>query len=187
MTHEKVSFAKEDIQAAIEIGSSLLNENIRQIKRFVNLFRLQIYISARKQLLSDDPQNGLSPDQLAVWVAWQMRWPELARLLTNQLEKDAITKLLCRLAGKIDIVSVDSTRPQGVLIDSVDDLVKPYFETPTGQRLKPFFDNWLRDQEFLYSVKYLEQYWSGDKPLDILLDLPHPMELTQKAPMTMSS
>ncbi|MFM8392896.1 MAG: P-loop NTPase fold protein, partial [Acidobacteriota bacterium] len=36
MTHEKVSFAKEDIQAAIEIGSSLLNENIRQIKRFVN-------------------------------------------------------------------------------------------------------------------------------------------------------
>ncbi|NDD63698.1 MAG: hypothetical protein EBZ36_06945, partial [Acidobacteria bacterium] len=176
-THEKVSFAREDIQAAIEIGSSLLNENIRQIKRFVNLFRLQIYI----------PQNGLSPDQLAVWVAWQMRWPELARLLTNQLEKDAITNLLCRLAGKIENVSVGSTGLRGVLTDSVDDLVEPYFKTAAGERLKPFFYNWLRDQEFLYSVKYLEQYWSGDKALDILLDLPHPMELTQKAPMTKSS
>ena len=186
-THEKVSFAREDIQAAIEIGSSLLNENIRQIKRFVNLFRLQIYISDQKQLLSDDPQNGLSPDQLAVWVAWQMRWPELARLLTNQLEKDAITNLLCRLAGKIENVSVGSTGLRGVLTDSVDDLVEPYFKTAAGERLKPFFYNWLRDQEFLYSVKYLEQYWSGDKALDILLDLPHPMELTQKAPMTKSS
>ena len=61
------------------------------------------------------------------------------------------------------------------------------YNTAAGERLKPFFDNWLRDQEFLYAVKYLEHYWSGEKPLDILLDLPHPMDLTHKLPMTSSS
>jgi hypothetical protein len=186
-THEKVSFARADIQDAIQIGSRLFNENIRQIKRFVNVFRLQIYISDKRQLLSDDKKTGLSPDQLAVWVAWQMRWPELTRQMMNPLEKETLTNLLCGLADKIEIDSFNNNGLDGRLNGSVDDLIEPYFNTAAGERLKPFFDNWLRDQEFLYSVKYLEQYWSGEKPLDILLDLPHPMDLTHKASMTSSS
>ncbi|MFN6203162.1 MAG: hypothetical protein ACK496_11865 [Acidobacteriota bacterium] len=120
-------------------------------------------------------------------MAWQMRWPELTRQMMNPLEKETLTNLLCGLADKIEIDSFNNNGLDGRLNGSVDDLIEPYFKTAAGERLKPFFDNWLRDQEFLYSVKYLEQYWSGEKPLDILLDLPHPMDLTHKAPMTSSS
>lgn len=189
-THEKVSFARLDIQKAIKLGSRLMDENVRQIKRFVNVFRLQVYISDRKQLLSDDPLTGLSPHDLAVWVAWQMKWPELSGQLSNPIEKENIVDLLNTLATHTLLEENDPYIPEGNLVEdektAVQIALTRYKQTPGGQRVKPFLDNWLLDREFLFSIGYLGKYWSGEKSLEILLDLPHPIELSRQGSMITS-
>lgn len=57
-----------------------LGRNPRQIKRFDNAFRLQLYVANQE----DDCELDFSPDQLVAlgkWVALRLRWPRLADVL----------------------------------------------------------------------------------------------------------
>ena len=77
---DRAGFAQKDVREAIAFGATLLKENPRQVKRFINLFRLQVYIAHERKLLSDGNEFGLTPRKLAVWVAWYMQWPDLLKL-----------------------------------------------------------------------------------------------------------
>lgn len=66
-----------DVARAIYEALPNLGGNPRQIKRFSNAFRLQLYVANR----STDIELDFTPDQLstlAKWVALRLRWPDLA-------------------------------------------------------------------------------------------------------------
>jgi len=70
------------VTAEFEVLRSL-DRNPRQIKRFDNAFRLQLYVA------NEDPECRLdfSLDQLVAlgkWVALRLRWPELAEALDDE-------------------------------------------------------------------------------------------------------
>jgi len=54
--------------------ASYLDFNPRQIKRFINLYRLQALIAHQRGLL--EKEKGIKLDSLARWILINMRWPE---------------------------------------------------------------------------------------------------------------
>lgn len=64
---------------------AFLDPNPRQVKRFHNAFRLQLYVASEDDRVTFD----FSPDQLmalARWVALRLRWPNLADALARDPE-----------------------------------------------------------------------------------------------------
>src|SRR6185295_893235 len=97
---DRASFARDDIREAIEFAAHLLKENPRQVKRFINLFRLQVYIADERGMLSDN-EFGLTPRQLAVWVASYMQWPEIFRLLASSAQNQELYRHLADLSARV--------------------------------------------------------------------------------------
>ncbi len=187
---EKVNFVRDDIQAAVKDGSQLFNGNLRMIKRFVNVFRLQIYICDQKQLLSSDPKNGITPNDLAVWVALQMKWSELPRQLASMPNNDKLIELLMKIESLLNNFKLSPTqssdwKPGG--LDSAHRLVENYKTATEGQRLGLYLEKWIEDREFLYCIKRLGQFWHKSKSIDLLLDLAQQTELKVHGTATASS
>lgn len=188
--HEKVNFVRDDIHVAVELGSRLFNENLRKIKRFVNVFRLQIYICDQKQLLSSDPKKGISPTDLSVWVALQMKWSEFPR----QLASDSDDTALIELMRDIEML-LDDSKPGGNPwpvwrsggLETAHRLVDEYKTQTEGQRLGTYLEKWIEDREFLYCIKRLGRFWHGIAPVDLLLDLAQQTELKVHGTATASS
>lgn len=186
---EKVNFARKDIQDAIELGCGLFNENVRMIKRYVNVFRLQIYICNQKDLLSSGEQ-GITPNDLAVWVALQMKWSELPRQLASMPNNDKLIELLMEIESLLNNFKLSSTqssdwKPGG--LDSAHRLVENYKTATEGQRLGSYLEKWIEDREFLYCIKRLGQFWHKSKSIDLLLDLAQQTELKVHGTATASS
>lgn len=70
-----------DVRAAIEFGVDLLERRPRDIKRFVNAFRLQVLISNRTVAYQ---ATRATLHQIAKWTALHMRWPLLAEEVKRQ-------------------------------------------------------------------------------------------------------
>ena len=89
------SYRLKHIQTAIEEGARFLPENPRQVKKFMNLFRFYVYIAHARELIrfreegadgADKQQIGLTLNRLAIWVAWSVRWSEIAKPLSEEVQ-----------------------------------------------------------------------------------------------------
>jgi KAP family P-loop domain/Putative peptidoglycan binding domain/TIR domain len=176
---DRASFAREDIRQAIVFAVKLLKENPRQLKRFVNLFRLHIYIANHRNLLSDNPDFGLTPKLLAVWVAWYMQWPEMIKLLSSPLESLELCKLLRDVSLNLEIkgllddqdVEWNTTGKNGAGYSKGLKIIHDIESDTTLYWSKLPWSFWIRDSDFLRCIKCLERYWIRPDLLDSLLDM----------------
>ena len=103
LSADRASYVHEDIRNAIRLGATLLEENPRQIKRFINLFRLHVYISNERgmfeQSIIGNEYIGLTPDLLAVWVAWSIRWIEVSQHLFEDAQLPSLRIYLAMIAN----------------------------------------------------------------------------------------
>ena len=72
-----------DVEEAIRWGIQMLDPNPRDIKRFINVLRLQLLLSNRL-LLGDLPRPNLR--QIAKWTAMHIRWPHLSAAINAEPE-----------------------------------------------------------------------------------------------------
>jgi len=91
---------------AIETGVKYLEANPRQLKRFVNLFRLQLYIANarnlfRELLAGDQPRSGYTVESLAAWTALSMRWPQIVSCLKRQPQHGRLREFLLVIAAVV--------------------------------------------------------------------------------------
>jgi hypothetical protein len=91
-----------DSAAVVEAETAALNylePNPRQVKRFHNAFRLQLYVaseqSGRRFEMSGDELHAL-----AKWVAIRLRWPELAD--ADDREGELLTALEAHANGRLE-------------------------------------------------------------------------------------
>lgn len=91
----KVADDSEAVQEMVKIVAGFLNYNPRRIKQFINMFRLKAYISYYTGLfnppLDSKDIRGITFEQLAKFVAIELRWP----LFLANLDDD--NNLLSRL------------------------------------------------------------------------------------------
>lgn len=101
---DRASYRRADIQQAINKGAKFLPENPRLVKKYMNLFRFYVYIADERGLLwyrqegTDKPVVGLSLDRLAIWVAWSVRWAEIARSFSEEVQMGEIRNYLLQIA-----------------------------------------------------------------------------------------
>lgn len=174
---DRGSFARKDIKEAVVYASQLLKENPRQVKRFVNLFRLQIYIADQRGLLSEESEQGLTPKRLAVWVAWYMQWPELLKPILNATYDDDLRRELIVISR--DLYATESNGVLGAWWPEND---KRAFLSRLATTQQSFKDSpshwsnlpwqvWLNDEDFLRCLKDLELYWKYRRLLDSVADM----------------
>jgi hypothetical protein len=93
---------------------SYLERNPRQVKRFHNAFRLQLYVA------SEDPGRrfDMSGDELhalAKWVAIRLRWPELAD--ADDLEGDLLMALEAHANGRLEQVPLAAPKVERLRVE----------------------------------------------------------------------
>lgn len=100
---DRASYVHEDIRNAIRLGATLLEENPRQVKRFINLFRLHVYIANERRMFEQsiigNEHVGLTPDLLSVWVAWSIRWIEVSQHLFEDAQLSGLRAYLAMVAN----------------------------------------------------------------------------------------
>ncbi|MCA1641530.1 MAG: KAP family NTPase [Acidobacteria bacterium] len=179
---DRGSFAREDIKQAVVFASRLLKENPRQVKRFINLFRLQVYIADERGLLREEGDFGLTPKRLAVWVAWYMQWPEILKTLSAS---SGDGELLLNLRDITHKLTIDDRGRVGLRGSARDDYVaelkkvRLLAEDSPSHWSKLPWQVWLRDGDFLQCLKHLEPYWREEKLLDSIVDM---TQFTVEAP-----
>lgn len=174
---DRGSFARTDIKEAVVYASRLLKENPRQVKRFVNLFRLQIYIADQRGLLSEEGEQGLTPKRLAVWVAWYMQWPELLKLLSGVTYGSELRNNLAGISRRLVMIDEDkdcgvkwSADGKGVYLGELA-VARNLSENSSSHWSKLPWHVWISDPDFLHCLKDLEPYWHDRRLLDSVADM----------------
>lgn len=162
------SYENEHVNSAIYLGARILEGNPREVKRFINLFRLQLYIANERGLFEEkiigDKVTGITVDRLAIWVAWSIRWPEISRQLFEEAQFWELREFLKCISKSIDdknyklphdkyMELVTYVRGDDRLTDQV--LSKTY---PLHWRNLPWY-LWLHKSYFLKSIKQMECFW----------------------------
>lgn len=164
---DSASYTREDVRQAILLGSSLLPENPRQVKRFINLFRLYVYIVNEQKLFEEVDQTGLTMNLLAIWVAWSLRWEKLVRYLSEevslQLSESTLPDYLLQITQSLEkdgswMITKPSHHPVITLVESIKATRAIEEPTPSHWSHLPW-ERWLRDRDFLKCVKELESFW----------------------------
>lgn len=168
------SYTRKEVLAAIDLGVSLLPENPRQVKRFINLFRLYIYVASEYGLFEEENQIGLTMNRLAVWVVWSLRWNELTRHL---LEETSLVASASDLRGYIaDITKLlekdgSWSQSQNGHNSAHDTLIKikAIKDQQAAEERKSHWcylpwERWFRNCDFLRCAKELEIFWSPPQP-----------------------
>lgn len=173
MQPDPASYKLDDVSAAIREGAHYLLENPRQIKRFVNLFRLYVYIvDARRLLLfgkddTDTPQRGITLKRLAIWVAWSMRWPEIAKFLQEEarLSREELREYLEDISSKLEEDGIWTSLKQANdwsayngCVNAVTLRLEQEKNAPSDWCYLPWYQ-WLREKDFLKCVKHMESFW----------------------------
>ena len=183
------SYAREDVQHAIRQGARLLADNPRQIKRFVNVFRLHVYIASQLGLFEEQTfggqSYGLTLDRLAIWVAWSIRWADLSKHLLReaQLQRSWLRDFLASLARSLRANGSwrELTEVQADTLPFLTSLSKPEETQAPPENLyqavvawvaadrarssdhAPWlllpWEWWLLERDFLQGVKSMEQFW----------------------------
>lgn len=160
------SYSRQEVREAIRVGAQLVRDNPRQVKRFVNLFRLSIYVLNAQELFEVRNDSGLTLDRLAVWVAWSVRWGELARYLAEEMsfrhEKSGLLDLLGEIALRVGndwdwLVSSDVPSDLS-LLHMISQCRSLDGHGPTHWCRFPW-ELWLGELNFRRCVKELEMLW----------------------------
>lgn len=178
---DRAAFARDDIRGAILYASQLLKENPRQVKRFINLFRLQVYIAHQRKMLSDNKDYGLTPKRLAVWVAWYMQWPEILKLVSGSAQMEDLSRHIHDICGYVELVEVKDKDDKPVNWRDPQNGMKHYLAVlRTTRKMQESFVShwshlpwhlWIKDDDFLCCVKELQVYWASRKLLESMLDM----------------
>lgn len=183
------SYAREDVQHAIRQGARLLADNPRQIKRFVNVFRLHVYIASQLGLFEEQTfggqSYGLTLDRLATWVAWSIRWADLSKHLLReaQLQRSWLRDFMASLAKSLrengswrDLTEAQADKLPFVTSLSKSDetqappesLYQAVVAWVAADRARssdhaPWlllpWEWWLLERDFLQGVKSMESFW----------------------------
>ena len=150
---DRVIFKRVDVKEAIKKASKLLQENPRQVKRFINLFRLKVYLANKLRML-----YGENLVSLAMVVAWSIRWPEVAKLLLNEVHSSEICYYLQNICERLQD---NGTWKSG--ISDIDDIHtdlldrRKNLEKLQGHWCQLPWEEWICDQDFRTCLKELEK------------------------------
>lgn len=173
---DPASYAKPEVRAAILKGTELLADNPRQVKTFINLFRLSIYIANERKFLEEkiigEKTSGLNLDKLAVWTACTVRWPGLVRHLYTATQIDSLCQFACDVSQAITPEFRWQTGHKNVpaeLKKKIDNLRKAEKGSEAHWCHLPW-DWWLLDNDFLKAIKLLDEFWvtSGTGEMELL-------------------
>jgi hypothetical protein len=155
------SISRSDIQSAIEQGSRLLSDNPRQVKRFINLFRLNVYIADQNKILERRGAQGLDLAILATWVAFSLRYTEAVQSLAVETNTEKLAEYLSLLAQNIvetkegvlfQVKNYDEQVAElKVKRDQVKDLRSHWRQLP--------WETWMQESDFCQAVIKLEGIW----------------------------
>jgi KAP family P-loop domain len=178
------SFERVDVQDAIKTASSYLKGNPRMVKRFINLFRLKVYLADKLTLL-----RGQSLTPLAILVVWSMRWPEVTKLLLDEAHNSDVSIYLAGICNYIEEggewkVSTSTQGDQPVttleydrVLSDLEDRRKQAENFPAHWCRLPW-EEWMCDKGFRCCIKHMEkeQLWRQlqareDTQVDSTLDL----------------
>jgi hypothetical protein len=157
------SYANKDVQEAIRFGASLLPENPRQVKRFINLFRLTVYIADVRRLFEEQLRGGqaegITLKIMAVWVAWSIRWPALSKHLTEETALKGIREHFLSLSRKIDDRGVwKEGFPVALMSEVYEIREQPQMLQKAHWSHLPW-EWWLQENDFRIAIKQLEIMW----------------------------
>jgi hypothetical protein len=186
---DRASYKRDDVSNAISEGAQFLPDNPRQVKRFINLFRLYVYIADARNLLrftEDDTgqlQAGLDLKRLAIWVAWSIRWAEIVKTLLEEVElsREELRAYLLKISEALQ--TNKSGKPPEYSLDAsvYDDLLnipaqkKEEENSASGWYRLPW-QRWLLEKDFLKCIKEMESFWqqpqeSEDDWLEIMITM----------------
>jgi hypothetical protein len=164
---DRASYAREEIRTAVKLGARLLRENPREIKRFVNLFRLYVYIADERHVLDQyirgNEQVGLTPDMLAIWVVWSIRWPDIVRHLADSEPSD-LRSYLRRIAAGLGEDGRWNGDGNGEIPEAVQEAlsaIRARKRQVPGHWSALSWDRWLEEPDFLQSVRKLYPVWEA--------------------------
>ena len=106
LQRDRASYKNRDIRRAIRLGASFLDPNPRQAKRFINVFRLYVYLVDSLRIFEEhaikDKRVGLTPENLAVWIAYSIKWPEIFRCFLEEAQLSSLRSYLLNLSFLLD-------------------------------------------------------------------------------------
>ena len=181
------SYNRGDIRNAILIGSRLLKNNPRQYKRFINQFRLMIFICQEKELLREriisDSSEGLNLERLAIWVAWTIRWPDLVKNLFDSIWREEIREYLRSISDKLnDNGQWNLHEARFALIkerDEIGSIANHWLFLP--------WEQWLGENAFRESIKLLSCFWHNPEEEQDILEVLLTLTSSFQTPATHSS
>jgi KAP family P-loop domain/TIR domain len=166
---DRAGYKHKDVLEALYEGASLLKKNPRQLKRFVNLFRLHVYIADVRGLFEEysigSEKVGLTLNRLAIWVAWSIRWTEIIKSLLEELQ---LSELRAYLLAVAQSVGKDGHWLQSEHLDHLltyEELVNKTHRAQEKQGNSTSWwyhlpwQWWLLDVDFLICIKELECFW----------------------------
>lgn len=189
---DRASYKHDDIQQAIKEGAKFLPENPRQVKKYMNLFRFYVYIADARGLLRFREEGadklGLTLNRLAIWVAWSVRWPEIAKPLSEEVQTAElrdylllISKVLkkdgcwCSMAdavkeepefGNLTLFPLEDYELRkyrdpvyAKLIKRISQIRETGQDAPSHWSYLPW-EWWLLDPDFRKGIKEMESFWN---------------------------
>ena len=162
---DPASYARPEVRNAILTGTELLADNPRQVKAFINVFRLTIYIANERKLLEERQLEkrirGLGLEKMAVWVACSVRWSSLIRHLHSETQLDTFRVFLGLLSDNISL-AYKWKRTGNVPTKKVKETYTKLRETEKsseGHWCHLPWEWWLLELDFLKAVKMLKEFW----------------------------
>lgn len=162
---DPASYAKPQVRDAILKGTELLADNPRQVKTFINLFRLSIYIANERKILEEkvvaDKTSGLNLEKLAIWTACSVRWPSLIKHFHEDTQITPLRIFMYSVSQKIRptfIWSEPSITPDEVR--KIYRELRDYEKGSDSHWCYLPWEWWLLEPDFLKAIKSLEDLWS---------------------------
>jgi hypothetical protein len=188
---DRASYKHDDIQQAIKEGAKFLSENPRQVKKYMNLFRFYVYIADARGLLRFREEGtdklGLTLNRLAVWIAWSVRWPEIAKPLSEEVQTAELRDYLVLISKVLtkdgcwcstaDAVKEEPWFGNSTLFPIEDYELRKYRDPVYAKLIKRIsqireteqdapshwgylpWEWWLLDSDFRKSIKEMESFW----------------------------
>jgi nucleoside-triphosphatase THEP1 len=182
---DPASYTKPEVRAAILKGTKLLADNPRQVKTFINLFRLSIYIANERKILEEkiiaEQASGLNLEKLATWTACSIRWSGLVRHLYAETQTDSLCKFIHNVSEEITPEFGWKTGNKNIPTEfrkKLDALRKSEKSSEAHWCHLPW-DWWLLEPDFLKVVKLMENIWAlSTGELEVLLNMSRPLSPT---------
>lgn len=162
---DPASYAKPEVRAAILKGTELLADNPRQVKTFINLFRLSIYIANERKILEEkivaEKTSGLNLEKLAIWTACSVRWTGLVRHLYTETQTDTLCNFIHNVSEDLTPEFAWKTGNKNIPVElkkKLDALRKSEKGSEAHWCHLPW-EWWLLEPDFLKTIKSMQDLW----------------------------